>query len=261
MIDPERLRAHVGTLAAEPRVPGTRAHAASAAYVADRFVEYGHRIVSRAPNVVAELGPREGPLVVVGAHYDSVPESPGADDNASGVAALLEIARELQGAAPRCRVQLVAYDLEELGLEGSAAHVEALRQERVTVSAMLSLEMLGYTAENQSFVSGVEVAREHGDFLAVVANEASEHLLDAFDGPIVERIVVPSTAVVATTLSRLSDHASFWNAGWPALLVTDTAFLRNANYHRSSDTPDTLDYAFLATAAGVTLKAVRRLVA
>jgi Zn-dependent M28 family amino/carboxypeptidase len=261
MIEPSRLRAHVAMLASAPRVPGTPAHEAAAEYVAERFRESGYRLVASAPNVIAEVGPRGAPLVVVGAHYDSVPDSPGADDNASGVAALLEVARAFSKDEPPCRVQLVAYDLEELGLEGSSAHAAALREEGARVKAMVSLEMLGFTAEAQSFVSGVDVPRERGDFLAIVADEASAHLLDAFEGPIVERIVIPSDAFVAGMLSRLSDHASFWRQGWPALLVTDTAFLRNPNYHRPTDTPDTLDYDFLAAAAEATLKALRALVA
>ena len=126
---------------------------------------------------------------------------------------------------------------------------------------MLSLEMLGFTGEDQVLVEGVETDRTSGDFLAVVANESSAHLLKMFDGldlavPI-ERVVAP-TATEAGALSYLSDHGSFWDAGLPALLVTDTALLRNPHYHRPTDVPETLDYRFLAESAEAVLRAVRR---
>ena len=121
--------------------------------------------------------------------------------------------------------------------------------------------MLGFTGEDQVFVPGVETSRTRGDFLAVVANDKSAHLLNMFDGlktslPI-ERVVAPS-GTDAGELSHLSDHGSFWATGFPALLVTDTALLRNPHYHRSTDLPATLDYTFLKESAEAVLQALRR---
>ena len=278
------LRRHVEALAQRPRVPGTRAHAGAAAYVLEALERYGYECsVDRGEggdNVVAAHGDPSAPLVLVGAHYDSVEGSPGADDNASGVAALLEIARAFAGSPPalaandpRVHVQFVAFDKEELGLLGSRAHCRALRARGANVVAMMSLEMLGFTSAYQTMVPGISVRSKRGDFLAVVANAESEHLLSAFatgtggaairavtgrpDLPI-ERVCV-NRGTEAATLARLSDHGAFWDAAWPALLVTDTAFLRNPHYHMASDTPDTLDYAFLLKSAQKVAEALRRI--
>jgi aminopeptidase YwaD len=279
------LRRHVEALAHRPRVPGTRAHAGAAAYVLEAFKRYGYECgVERGDggdNLVATHGDPKAPLVLIGAHYDSVEGSPGADDNASGVAALLEVARAfaetpsaLAANDPRCHVQFVAFDQEELGLLGSRAYCRALRARGANVAAMLSLEMLGFTSAYQTMVPGVSVTSKQGDFLAVVANAESEHLLSAFQAsqgrPIravtMAREGLPLECVrvdggtQAAGLARLSDHGAFWDAAWPALLVTDTAFLRNPHYHMASDTPDTLDYAFLHRSAQKVAEALRRIV-
>jgi aminopeptidase YwaD len=277
------LRRHVEALAQSPRVPGTRAHADAAAYILEAFGRYGYECaVDRGEggdNVVAAHGDPKAPIVLIGAHYDSVQGSPGADDNASGIAALLEIARAfaetppaLAANDPRSHVQFVAFDQEELGLLGSRAYCRALRARGANVAAMLSLEMLGFTSAYQTMVPGVSVASKQGDFLAVVANAESEHLLSAFEPARSIRMVtgrgqeLPLECVrvdagtEAAGLARLSDHGAFWDAGWPALLVTDTAFLRNPHYHMASDTPDTLDYAFLLRSAQKVAEALRRLI-
>jgi aminopeptidase YwaD len=262
------LRAHVDRLAATPRVLGTKEHAAARAYIREQLASFGYS-PREAPfgrhggtNVHATRGGPGGPLFVVGAHYDSVVGSPGADDNASGVAALLEIARSLAVAAPGVSLEFVAYDQEENGLAGSRAHCLALQRDRVDVAGMLSLEMLGFTGDDQIAPPGVATTRERGDFLAVVANTPSADLLRMFEGleslvPM-ERVVAPEETEAAV-LAGLSDHGSFWTMGWPALLVTDTALLRNPHYHAHSDRPETLDYTFLARATEAVLAAVRRL--
>jgi Zn-dependent M28 family amino/carboxypeptidase len=272
-MQPDRLRQHVEALARSPRVPGTDAHARAAAYIQDQLRSCGlaPRVEGDAgsgENIVAEYGLPEWPVFVVGAHYDSVEGSPGADDNASGVAALLEIARVVAGPSlpperrSSVRVQFVAFDREEMGLVGSTAYCDALRRTRADVRGMMSLEMLGFTADAQTMVPGVDVESTRGDFLAVVGDARSRGLLAAFQlersplpvdwgAPVSLAIecVVVERGTVAAGLARLSDHGAFWAAGWPALLVTDTAFLRNPHYHRASDTPDTLDYGFLRRSA------------
>jgi Zn-dependent M28 family amino/carboxypeptidase len=274
-MDVQTLQRHVETLARHPRVPGTREHAAAASYVLAELRRSGlgariDRTASGGDNVIAEWGRPGSPLVVVGAHYDSVEKSPGADDNASGVAALLEVARtfaaDVEGRSPEggsVRVQFVAFDREEMGLLGSQAHCARLASERAPVLGMMSLEMLGFTSPHQTLVPGVPVARQAGDFLAVVANARSGHLLRAFvvedaAGVPIEKVRVDEGAE-ATALAGLSDHGAFWDRGWPALLVTDTAFLRNPHYHGDSDTPDTLDYGFLHRSTEAVAAALGRL--
>jgi len=251
------FRRHVELLASAaggPRTPGSAAHDWTQKYIRGCLASFGLRpwVQDNGPfgqNIVAEAGLEDGPLFVIGAHYDSVPGSPGADDNASAVAALLELAEEVKVPA-NCpyRIQFVAYDREEDGLLGSQAHCKRLKKEGADVRGMISLEMLGFTGANQTLVPGVSVKRTAGDFLAVVANPESESLLSLFRGqPLhvpMETIVVPD-GTEAATLARLGDHGSFWMNGWRALLVPDTAFLRNPHYHQPTDTPDTLDYTFL----------------
>ena len=273
-MDQERLRRHVEALAGTPRVPGTPEHARAAEYIHGEFERMGiasKLIVERdgSRNVVAEVGNPRMPLFVVGAHYDSVPSSPGADDNASGVAAMLEIAREYKPYKKPAHmsfergahhVQFVAYDREEEGLLGSTSHCARLRG-AAEVIGMLSLEMLGYTSAEQKLVDGVKVSRTQGDFLAVVSNRKSDELLKLFeglDGVPMEAVTVAS-GTEAAMLARLSDHGSFWSVGWKALLLTDTAFLRNPHYHQPTDTPATLDYEFLSGSAALVSKALARM--
>lgn len=156
-------------------------------------------------------------------------------------------------------VQFVAYDREEDGLLGSAAHCNRLGG--VDVIGMLSLEMLGYKAEHQTLVEGVDTKRSEGDFLALVSNPKSMRLLKLFEGLVSD---LPVEAVTfragseAALLSGLSDHGLFWAKGHRALLVTDTAFLRNPHYHKPTDTPSTLDYEFLCRSAELVSKAISR---
>jgi Zn-dependent M28 family amino/carboxypeptidase len=215
-------------------------------------------------NVLTEPLPDdpELPLVIVGAHYDSAPGSPGADDNASAVAALLEIAMPMRPLIQEhagdmtARVQFVAYDLEEAGLLGSWRHAQRLRQHHTDVRGMISLEMLGYTDQRPGSQQMPPMLAggypDVGDFIGVVANEASRNLYDIIlaglrgvRGLPVEGLIAPGTGRVLPE-SRLSDHSSFWDFGFPALMITDTSFYRNPHYHEASDTPDTLDYPFLA---------------
>jgi Zn-dependent M28 family amino/carboxypeptidase len=283
-MDETHLRKHVETLASAPRVPGTPEHARAASYVVDELRSYGfdprvERSELAGDNIVAELGRPEWPLFVVGAHYDSVETSPGADDNASGVAALLEIARifgkrhpHSYAGGPLHRIQFVAFDREEMGLVGSAAYCKALRRAGTEVRGMMSLEMLGFTADAQTMVPGVSVTSTKGDFLAVVADPRSRHLLRAFQvarPPLPREWSEPATLPIecvtveegteAGALARLSDHGSFWSMKWPALLVTDTAFLRNPHYHMPSDTPATLDYGFVKRSAQKVTEALLQL--
>jgi Zn-dependent M28 family amino/carboxypeptidase len=192
-------------------------------------------------------------IIIVGAHYDTVTGSPGADDNASGVAGLLELAR-LWGGGHKT-VRFVAFTLEEppfykTDLMGSRVYAESVKCENIT--AMICLEMLGYyTEKSQDYplpLMGM-IYPDKGNFIAMVGNLSSRSLVKK-----VEKVFKKNCTTPAESLSTFdfvtgvdfSDHASFWEIGVPAVMVTDTAFYRNPHYHAESDLPDTLDYSTFA---------------
>jgi Zn-dependent M28 family amino/carboxypeptidase len=254
-ISPASLRDCVAKYAV-PRVYSTEANYAVRAALADELsgalrseacVE-----VDEAGNVIA--GDSRAPRVIIGAHFDAVPGTPGADDNASALAALIAAARAIGTSKGVC---YVAFDGEEQGLIGSRCFVEqhrAWNPEQVHI-----LEMVGYASHapdsQQSPIPGL-VTPTVGNFLALVGSHRSlamlRHVLDtANTHPLpVHALSLPDVplnqlAQISRHLLR-SDHAPFWSADRPALMWTDTAEFRNPHYHRPSDTPDTLDYDFLA---------------
>lgn len=192
--------------------------------------------------------------ILIGAHYDAVPGTPGADDNATGVAVLLELARMFATKPAKYPVRLVAFDLEEYGLLGSTDYVAKLSQEQEPLRLMISLEMLGYcdsTPGSQRYPSPLEhFYPNRGDFIALIGNWRTIRDLIRISRSI-RKIGVPSQWLPVPNKglilphTRQSDHAPFWDALYPAIMVTDTAFLRNPNYHKPSDTIATLDLDFL----------------
>lgn len=190
------------------------------------------------------------PLILIGAHYDAVPNTSGADDNATGVAVLLELARYFRTNFAHYPLRIVAFDLEEYGLQGSTSYAKFLRKENQSLRLMISLEMLGYTSETQSYPSFLDkIYPATGNFIALVGNLVTIPEMIRMSRRIDKKIpcqwlsagfkgyIVPDT--------RRSDHAPFWDQGYKALMVTDTANLRNPYYHKSSDTIDTLNLDFL----------------
>jgi len=206
----------------------------------------GVNLILRLPGQRPELAP-----VLVAAHYDGPLGSPGADDNASGVAALLELARRWAQTPPKRPVWLVAFDQEEWGMVGSAALARELKSSGQRLHLMLSLEMLGYTAEEQNYPLEAMKALygRRGDFIALVANTGAAALLPGLSrgmGAHVKTKVLPVPFKGRQLPDvRLSDHSPFWDEGYNAVMVTDTSFMRNPHYHRPSDTIETLDLAFL----------------
>lgn len=193
-------------------------------------------------------------VVLVAAHYDSVPECPGADDNGSAVAAMLGCAVALAG--EDVPVMFVAFNREEEGFIGSSEFVDEWQPPRRIICAHV-LEMLGYASSaqgSQKLPTGLPIRlRETGDFLGLLANgdsaEAMELVVRLAHGcvpelPVTGLEVVPGAERVFPVLAR-SDHVPFWEAGMASLMWTDTAEFRNPNYHKASDTPETLDYEFL----------------
>ena len=226
-------------------------------------------------NVVATKYPdrpsRGGELapLLIGAHYDTVSGSPGADDNASGLVVLLEVAARLR-AQPLARpIWLVAFCLEEQDRLGSQAFVSRLKAERHELAGAIILECVGFArseAGTQQSPPGVPIAvPTQGDFLAIVGNETSRPLVRQLEQEAQQHaaklktllLVVPGRGE-AMPHTRRSDHASFWDAGYPAVVLTDTANFRNPHYHRETDTVATLNLEFLSNvAATVTATAMQ----
>ena len=208
--------------------------------------------VDGAGNVV--VGEPQRAKILIGAHYDSIPGTPGADDNASAVSALIAAARAI---GPDEDVCYVAFDSEECGFLGSRALVAGLGKHRL--EQVHVLEMVGYASREpgsqRNPIPAIQ-APTVGDFLALVGSFGSgrilEHVLTTADcHPVpVQGLFLPDVPVemigrISHHLLR-SDHAPFWRQGIPALMWTDTAEFRNPHYHLPTDTPETLDYEFLA---------------
>ncbi|MFN9622649.1 MAG: M28 family peptidase [Cyanobacteriota bacterium] len=206
----------------------------------------GVNLLLRLPGRESRLSP-----LLVGAHYDGAPQTPGADDNASGVAALLELAGRWRADPPRRPVWLVAFDQEEEGLLGSRALAQRLRADRQPLHLMVSLEMLGFTGATQRYPhpAMARLYGSRGDFIALVANIGALPLLPGLAWRVGRHVKTKVLPVPQRGRplpdTRRSDHSPFWDQGYNALMVTDTSFLRNPHYHRPSDTVDTLDLPFL----------------
>jgi Zn-dependent M28 family amino/carboxypeptidase len=253
--DEAELRDHVGWLSS-PRhfLAQPRENRRIADRLADLLEGFGYRVEVQGPyrNVIAyPLEP--GPCTLVCAHYDSVPSTPGADDNGSGVAALLACAR-----ARLPRVGFVAFNCEEDGMLGSSDFVESfLPTGKIVVERAHVLEMIGFCShERGSQRRPVRVPipmPDVGDFLGLLGSGGSNRMVNELVRT--AEAAIPDLHVVGLKtyfgVDRLlpvlhrSDHSPFWKAGVPSVLWTDTAEFRNGNYHGSGDRPASLDYGFL----------------
>jgi Zn-dependent M28 family amino/carboxypeptidase len=220
---------------------------------------YGENIYC---NIFAEVAGTEASrngMLVVGAHYDTVAGSPGADDNASGVAGLLELARLASEKPMKRTVRFVAFSLEEppvfmTSRMGSYVHAKGLRDEGAVLFGMVSLEMLGYyRSDKGSQLYPSSLFRlfypDRGDFISFVGNLSSRSFTLAVKRAFQEACSFPVESLNAPALIPgvdFSDHRSFWKFGYSAFMITDTAFYRNPNYHSEGDTMETLDYPKMA---------------
>ena len=264
------LQGHVRHLAArigERNVWHAERLQAAAAYIRERLEGFGYAVDMlpvRADgltvwNVAAELrgsGPGDE-VLVVGAHYDSVRGSPGANDNASGVAALLELARMMATDRPSRTVRFLAFVNEEppffqTEYMGSRVYALLARERNENIVGMLSLETLGYYSDRPRSQRYPFPFRffypDTGNFIGFVGNLSSRELVRHAVGTFRRRAAFPSEGVAApgwVTGVGWSDHASFWEEGYAAIMVTDTALFRYEHYHASTDTPDKLDYEAL----------------
>lgn len=282
-VEPVRLEAHVRYLseACFPRDwRSTENLDKAAAYISAALAEAGGRVTEQRYevrgkgylNIVGSFGPEVGPRVVVGAHYDACEALPAADDNASGVAALLELGRRLGKEPSEGRVDLVAFSLEEPPFfrtphMGSAQHAASLEAAGAEVRAMVSLEMIGHfedAAGSQRYPSALLGALypDRGDFIAVVGRLGDLRLVRAVKGALRRATPLPVVSINAPRWIPgvdFSDHHPYWDRGFPAVMVTDTAFNRNLDYHTERDTPGRLDYVRMARVVQGVEAAVREL--
>jgi Zn-dependent M28 family amino/carboxypeptidase len=268
--DPERLRHHVLMLS-ESFVPRNEAYPENleraANYLREQLKLAGARVEDQAfraggkiyKNIIASYGPDSGERIVIGAHYDAFSIYPAADDNASGVAGLLELARLLQRKTPKLRVDLVAFTLEEppyfrTELMGSSVYAQSLKTARVKVRGMISLEMIGYFTESsnsQHFPNKLlqMMYPSKGNFITVVGRFSDVNLTRTVKKAMKGSCTLPVYSLSAPSIFPgidFSDHMNFWNHGYPAVMVTDTAFFRNTAYHTPEDTADRLDFSKMA---------------
>lgn len=267
----DRLRGHVTHLAVEigqRNVFQPHALHATADYIRREWIAQGYQVSSqfygakgvKSENLdVSRMGKtRPDEIILVGAHYDTVSGSPGADDNASGIAALLELSRLFASMETARTLRFVAFVNEEppfffWGEMGSGVYAEAAKARGDDIRLMISLEMLGSYSEKPGSQGYPPLFGffypDRANFIAMVSNRASRkvlhHLVYAFkahSGFPVESLAtfefIPGVA--------WSDHLSFWRAGYPAVMITDTAFFRNAAYHTAEDTPEKLNYPAMA---------------
>jgi Zn-dependent M28 family amino/carboxypeptidase len=201
---------------------------------------------------------RESEIVIVGAHYDSVLGAPGANDNGSGVAAVIELARLFKGSNPARTLRFVTFVNEEPPFSqsdamGSRHYSRRARERGETIVAMFSLETIGYYSDapgSQRYPLPLGLFYPStGNFVAFVSNLTSRALLHEAIASFRRHAGIPSEGIAAPAWIPgvdWSDHWSFWREGWPALMVTDTALYRYPHYHSGEDTPDKVDYERLA---------------
>jgi hypothetical protein len=205
-------------------------------------------------NVIAELRRTSDEIVIVGAHYDTIDGSPGADDNASGVAAMLALARAFANARPRRTLRFVAFANEEppyfrTSEMGSWLYARRCREQNENLVAMLCLEAIGYFSDaphSQEYPAMLEhVYPDEASFIAFASNVGSRALLRRVIDTFRAHASVPSEGGALpeeVTGVAWSDQWAFWQFGYEAVMVTDTALFRNPTYHSDADTPETLDY-------------------
>lgn len=289
-INADRLKVHVRMLSAT-FVPRDYRHPENldlaAAYIRKEF-EQAKGVVKDQPyempcekegkterntyrNVIAAFGPETKERIVVGAHYDAFGEHPAADDNASGVAGLIELAYLLGKTSLPVRVELVAFTLEEPSAwadprtsggpgffrtpyGGSAVHAASLKRQGVEVRVMFSLEMIGYFSDAENSQSyPIRILRlfypSNGNYILIVGRIGEGWAVRQVKRAMRAASPLPAYSINASAAMEgidWSDHYNYWKEGFPAVMITDTAFNRNKHYHTAQDTPDRLDYKRMA---------------
>ena len=254
--DPERLHASVRSLSALAPRNDEAGMARTARWIVAQLAALG---LEAAPldyqfadgkyrNLIVRLGPDTAQRVVIGAHYDARGPYPGADDNGSGTAGLLELARLLHARPPPIRAELVFYPREET--DGMGSEVHALSLDPELVRAMVSLEMIGCFSGRQKFPFRALrlLYPGEGDYAVVVGRPQDFSWVRALKRGLASTGVGVQSINAPEAVRGVgnSDHRNYWRQGMTAAMITDTAWYRNPRYHSAADTPETLDYARMA---------------
>ncbi|HEX9154428.1 MAG TPA: M28 family peptidase [Nitrospira sp.] len=279
-----RVTRHLHALVGERHPEGDpKALADCARYLAQQFADCGWT-TTRQPfralgktyrNILAIKNPSghrkdHAAPILIGAHYDTVINSPGADDNASALAVLLEVAYHLKRTTLKGPVWLAAFCLEEQGLLGSQAFASRLKRTHQQLAGTIILECVGYACHDegsQRIPTGVPLAVPSvGNFLAIIGNEESRPLVTAIERSAARSVptlktlglAVPGRGMTLPNVRR-SDHAAFWDEGFQAVMLTDTANFRNPHYHQPTDTIDTLNLTFLEGVVDTVVASVKEI--
>ena len=277
----ERDVRHLSETIGERHVDRPESLDAAADFIQDRLTELGYQPHEQTyrlgdvtcRNLVVEIGGSDEAesIVLIGAHYDTVPGSPGADDNASAVAVLLAMAERLQRSAPARTLRLAWFTNEEpphfqTPDMGSYVYAQACRERGDRIEAMVALDGLGYYSDepgSQSYPAPFDrLYPDRGDFIAFVTRLRDRRLLRRCIGAFRAHAAFPSEGgAVPAFLPGVSwsDHWAFWQFNYPALLITNTLPFRNPHYHSFTDTPDRLDYDRMALLTEGLLAMVREL--
>jgi len=225
-------------------------------------------------NIILEFGPKataNDEIIIVGAHYDTAHGYPGADDNGSGVAGLIELARLLSENSKLIRqpIQLIFYTLEEppyfrTEKMGSYIHATSLKQKNQKVKIMIALDMIGYFSDNKNsqnfpFPLLDKIYPDQGNFIAIVGNLSNMGTVRTVKHSFKTATDLPVYSFNSPSFVPgidFSDHLNFWNMNYPAVLITDTSFNRNLAYHTEHDTADKLDYVKMASVVQAIFKTV-----
>lgn len=267
----EKLKAHVVYLAGkigERNIWKQTNYTAASNYIAAQMNKNGLKVSEQkystdniiVRNIIGEkLGtskPEE--IIIIGAHYDSVYGSPGADDNASGIAAMLVLAEQMKDKNLQRTVRFIAFCNEETpffytGQMGSWQYARFVHQNKEKIIAMFSIESIGYYSElpnSQSYPPLLGLFYpDTGNYIGFVGNLSSRELVKQTIGLFRSYVKFPSQAIAAPPWIpgvSWSDHRSFWRLGYPAIMITDTVPYRNPHYHTHTDLPETLNYKYMA---------------
>lgn len=271
LVSTDRLLAHIQKLNFQRYTAKERS--LTRRYITKELQKFGWKPqIEKFPTGVNIFAQKQGTdkdagAILIAAHYDTVDLSPGADDNATGVAVVLEIARLFADHSTPKTLQLAFFDKEEAGLLGSQAFVKQTARLR-NIRGVIVMDMVGYacyTIGCQKYPAGLPVTppSDKGDFLAVVGDTEHLPLLNTFSNihqnlPPVLKLPIPFKGLLTPDTLR-SDHAPFWYQGVGAVLVTDTANLRSPNYHQPSDLPKNIEPSFFTGAAQIIVNAATNL--
>ena len=280
MVSIENLKRHIEFLAKNSRVPGTEYHKECQYYIKILLENYGYEVEDfvfpyydfyghkkYGNNIIGKIECGKD-IILLGAHYDTAIGTPGADDNASGVSALLEIARCIKESKEKlnCSIWIVAFDLEEYGFIGSHYLVEHIKCQNIKVKQSIVLESIGYTSNKKVYeilpgkikikmllkrpLIAVRYLTMKSDFVVIAGDNSSRNFVNILkrnmDNLGLKNLVyITKNRGIELPQVRLSDHRNFWDNDIPSIMVTDTAFMRNPNYHKKTDTIETIDFDFL----------------